>query len=925
MAFSFMDIVAEAQLNGTWVDISGDVYQRDDIAITRGGQDESQQAPPTELRLTLDNRSGNYSTRNPAGAYYGSIGRNTPIRVGVRVDYDQFTRSASSIAAGAWGTSANNLGRPAGNVWSKQYSGGANAGTDWGVNGSMAYHSVSAVGTYRISAQAAAYTSADVRCDWQCALGTVIGGPIEPCNLVLNHDPNGTQHVMARVTVEVGNTISIALKTSGNTTLAGPVATGYTYTANTVYRVRAQWERNVYRAKVWPAASPEPAAWHVAQGDSSVRTFYAGLAGVRTGVDSANTNAMPIVVSYDNWEVRQIRAYGEAANFPAASDVTGRDQYVKLEASGISRRLGSSGTYPLQSAMFRAALKNTPAPVHYWPCEDAQGATGASNIVVPSAPLNVAVGTTTWSTYSGFDCSKSLPSFNKTDIWQAWTLGYTVTGVTQLRFLLYAPANAITNLSSIVDMKTNGSIALTRLIYGTGGTLRLIGYNANLGVVFDSGAVAFNIDGQKIRVDISLTENGSGGVDWKFATLGVGSSSGGYTTGTVGSQTVGPMNSVVFNADQGMQGVSIGHVMLYNAAVDLFAQAQQLNAYAGESPYLRMYRLAGEEGIELYYTAGPYSDSNLPMGSQLPKTLLQLLQEAAAMDMGYLTEARTFGGYIYVRRTDLYNQPVMLTASKSNHEIQGDWSGPVTDDQITRNDITLTRQGGGSYRSTLNSGRLSIASPPSGVGPYPASNTVNVQIDQYLRDLSGWQLGRSTIDRERYSSLSLDRRNVHVQANATLTAALNNVDVGHKVVVTGLSGIGIYDDAEQVCVGYVERLNRLVHTLALVTTPEEIYHAPVFDDGVSRWSPDNSTVNTGFNSLATSLLIDSAAGTPLWTTSAGDFPFDIVIGGERMTVSAITGSSTPQTFTVTRSINGVVKSHVAGEQVSLFRPVYLAL
>jgi hypothetical protein len=69
----------------------------------------------------------------------------------------------------------------------------------------------------------------------------------------------------------------------------------------------------------------------------------------------------------------------------------------------------------------------------------------------------------------------------------------------------------------------------------------------------------------------------------------------------------------------------------------------------------------------------------------------------------------------------------------------------------------------------------------------------------------------------------------------------------------------------------------------------------------------------------------TSATTPLWTTAAADFPFDIAIDGERITVTNITGASSPQTFTVQRAINGVTKAHPAGTPVVLFQPCYFAL
>lgn len=64
---------------------------------------------------------------------------------------------------------------------------------------------------------------------------------------------------------------------------------------------------------------------------------------------------------------------------------------------------------------------------------------------------------------------------------------------------------------------------------------------------------------------------------------------------------------------------------------------------------------------------------------------------------------------------------------------------------------------------------------------------------------------------------------------------------------------------------------------------------------------------------------------PLWTTSGGDFPFDVRIGGEQMTVTNITGASSPQAFTVARGINGVVPAQSAGADVRLNQPTILSL
>ncbi|NED75283.1 hypothetical protein G3I51_23755 [Streptomyces sp. SID9944] len=77
-------------------------------------------------------------------------------------------------------------------------------------------------------------------------------------------------------------------------------------------------------------------------------------------------------------------------------------------------------------------------------------------------------------------------------------------------------------------------------------------------------------------------------------------------------------------------------------------------------------------------------------------------------------------------------------------------------------------------------------------------------------------------------------------------------------------------------------------------------------------------------STATSLQVATTSG-PVWVTTPVEFPFDITVGGERMTVTAVTGSTSPQTFTVVRSVNGVVKAQTAGTDVRLADPAYVAL
>lgn len=94
-----------------------------------------------------------------------------------------------------------------------------------------------------------------------------------------------------------------------------------------------------------------------------------------------------------------------------------------------------------------------------------------------------------------------------------------------------------------------------------------------------------------------------------------------------------------------------------------------------------------------------------------------------------------------------------------------------------------------------------------------------------------------------------------------------------------------------------------------------------------RADTDGSQLAAGATSTATTLSVAVTSG-PRWVDSAAypaEFPFDITVGGERMRVTAITGTTSPQTFSVVRSTNGVVKAQTANTDVRLTDPAIVAL
>jgi hypothetical protein len=195
-----------------------------------------------------------------------------------------------------------------------------------------------------------------------------------------------------------------------------------------------------------------------------------------------------------------------------------------------------------------------------------------------------------------------------------------------------------------------------------------------------------------------------------------------------------------------------------------------------------------------------------------------------------------------------------------------------------------------------------------------------------------------TVDEARWPQLGLDLAHPTFVADGALTRKILGIELGDRVDVTGLPSWLPPFPVRAVVQGYTETIKPLTlserdgssanapfsYKIVWNCTPYSPYRVGLYTDYTARFSNDNTVLAGTMTTTSTSRTMTINYG-PLWTTTAGDFPFDILVAGEQMTVTNITGTSSPQTFTVTRSVNGVVKAHSAGESVQLYDPVYYGL
>jgi hypothetical protein len=250
---------------------------------------------------------------------------------------------------------------------------------------------------------------------------------------------------------------------------------------------------------------------------------------------------------------------------------------------------------------------------------------------------------------------------------------------------------------------------------------------------------------------------------------------------------------------------------------------------------------------------------------------------------------------------------------------------PTDDDQLLVNDVTATRREGSSAQVVKESGPLSVQAPPNGVGLYDAEVTVNAYEDGQLQNIAGWLVHLGTWDESRYPSVSVNLAGAGF--DAALIADATAVDIGDMISIDNPPSWLPPDLIELLVQGCTERITEFEWVLTWNTSPYGPYRTILLDDATyGRLAGEGHILTANITSGATSFQVTTGSGLPLWTTAAGDFPLDIIIGGEQMTVSSITGATSPQTFNISaRSVNGVVKAHSLGDEVKVYRPTVLAL
>jgi len=373
-------------------------------------------------------------------------------------------------------------------------------------------------------------------------------------------------------------------------------------------------------------------------------------------------------------------------------------------------------------------------------------------------------------------------------------------------------------------------------------------------------------------------------------------------------------------------GLPFGLSALYvrNGTAPTLYAGNAADGYTGETAADRFSRLCLEEGITAV-VVGTAAES-AAMGPQGTDPLLGQFDELARTDDASIYETKNAASLTMRTGTSKMNQGIALSVSYLGQIKPG--LRPVFGDKGIRNDVTATNPTGVSGRVVQQTGPRNVQLPaadPQGVGRYNTGIDVNLADESRLADPAGWRVNLGTFDGTWYASVTVD-----LDAAPGLIAAVNAVDIGQFVAITELPiedsigaflGIvlGIWDDAPP---------KRRLTTFYLA--PADPYRVGILAQTLGDTDPLVGYAETDLTTVAAPVAAGAASFTanasPLWTTLADDFPQDVMVGGQRVTLSGVAGAANPQTFSVRSAALGgrqVLYPIAAGALVTVYQPLIL--
>ncbi len=924
----------DLMIDGAWTNITSDVRVEEGITISRGRKDEASSVDPQSCMLTLSNPTGKYSPRNPEGPYFGLIGRNSPLRVGVGTPVVA-TSQAFNTGAGTNLVAPSVTAEAAGGTLTSYWI--TAPGANITVPVSMTTQGETDISTVLTRASARENVGAGATGTRTATTSVSSTAYAASSFWVPGHTGAATSNG-SNSSAASGTDVSVTPTTSAGDLIV--VAMTYFGTRKNVSLLPAPKDYYYNDGQGWTLLSDSgpqfsssssigirTSLWCRRANGSSTQIYLEGLG---LSGDTGNAIDLKYWVYSGRGDDYITRFVGEVSEFPARWDLSEADVTVPLEAYGILRRLNQSSRDVLSA--LKSWILSDKGLVAYWPLEDAEGATnflaataGTANMVFKTTVDPVPAATETL-------VSKPIPTFTSASA-KGVVQSHTTPVTWAVGALMSIPSAGMTDETLLMTITTTGTAKTWKVFYDTGtNQMRYTSYDSE-GVQISTALRATGaLNGTTFYMYLSNRTVGAdvgAAAGWASVSL-TPTAAQGVSVGTLAGSTIGRVTSVTVG-DKGLTGdPSIGHVAVLTSSKNdygLFFYDGDLDpvfqAYDGELAGDRLERLTLQESVRAKLTYGSISE---PMGPVKAETLLAIVNQCAATDNGLLYEPIGFIGLAYRERNswETYND-IGFTMTYSSGHVSEPFE-PTDDDQFLVNESTVTRIDGGSGKSQVTVGPLSNQEVPDGVGPYVKDESLSLYLDNQTVNQAGWNTHLGTWDATRFPAVRLD-----LVKNPSFKTTAAVLDVGYVFSLDSLPDWvfqATEDNKKYIIQGYTEKLTSNRWDIVYTTGPWGPYRTVTLDSSThgrldgSDWYTDSSMDTT--DTSVTLLYYGASTIPPSWTTTG--VPFSINIGDEQMTVTAVTAYAGGfQTFTVTRSVNGVVKEHGTVAPVHLSQPTYVAL
>jgi hypothetical protein len=127
---------------------------------------------------------------------------------------------------------------------------------------------------------------------------------------MLRSNAAATNYYFARVFFSITGTAQLSLRKRNPAESVLATQTGtIPHVAGNSYMVRFRVEGSQLYAKVWNASGAEPAGWMVTATDTDAAVPAVGSPGLRSVVVTANTNALPVIVPFDDIQITNAQKF----------------------------------------------------------------------------------------------------------------------------------------------------------------------------------------------------------------------------------------------------------------------------------------------------------------------------------------------------------------------------------------------------------------------------------------------------------------------------------------------------------------------------------------------------------------------------------------------------------------------------------------